>query len=387
MSDRAAQGSAERVPAAPASAAPVAAATASAATVSDAQAPAGRLATIGNRVRGWTPELRQAVRTLVSVFLSDVVAHALHLREPYWALITAVIVTQARISSTLEAGRDQIIGTLVGAVAGAAAIALWLAGLPKAPVFAGLLVPLALLAAFKPNLRLAGVTLVVVFLFPAQGGAFNRPVDRVLAILVGAVVSLAVSYLVFRTRARRLAFDAASDMLAAVEATQAAVLTRRVPMSEVEQLNDGSNEALRALAVAIAEAKRERFTVAERHDPLMVRLVPMLRRLQSDVLFVARALDEAAAPDRPPALQQVSGSITAAFRSLQAALGEEARSGTHDSGRLTLDARALSDRLGELGDAAGPLARFTLQMLNRDIADVAAALTPEPDGRTPAPAA
>ena len=138
--------------------------------VRDGSGPTALVTPAWSRILRWTPELRQAVRTLVSVFLSDVVAQVLHLREPYWALITAVIVTQARISSTLEAGRDQIIGTLVGAVAGAGAIALSLAGLPKLPVFAVLLVPLALLAAFKPNLRLAGVTLVVVFLFPAQGG-------------------------------------------------------------------------------------------------------------------------------------------------------------------------------------------------------------------------
>ena len=178
-------------------------------------------------------------------------------------------------------------------------------------MFSVLLVPLALLAAFKPNLRLAGVTLVVVFLFPAQGGAFSRPVDRVLAILVGAVVSLAGSYLVFRTRARQLAFKAASDMLATVDATQAAVLTRRVAMDEVERLNDRSNDALRALVAAIAEANRERFAVVERHDPLMERLVPMLRRLQSDVLFVARALGETAATDGPPppALAEVSKAV------------------------------------------------------------------------------
>ncbi len=349
--------------------------------VRDGSAPAGRVAPTWNRILGWTPELRQAVRTLVSVFLSDVVAQGLHLREPYWALITAVIVTQARISSTLEAGRDQIIGTLVGAVAGAVAIALFLAGLPKVPVFAVLLVPLALLAAFKPNLRLAGVTLVVVFLFPAQGGAFSRPVDRVLAILVGAVVSLAVSYLVFRTRARQLAFKAASDMLATVDATQAAVLTRQVAMDEVERLNDRSNDALRALVAAIAEANRERFAVVERHDPLMVRLVPMLRRLQSDVLFVARALDETAAADGSlvPALGEVSTAVSAAFRSLQAALDEEAQSRGHDAKRLLSEAQALSGRLDRLGDEAGPLARFTLQMLSRDVADVAAALMPEPE--------
>ncbi len=355
--------------------------------VPDGAGRTGRLARSWTRILGWTPELRQATRTLVSVFLSDLVAQALHLREPYWALITAVIVTQARISSTLEAGRDQIIGTLIGAVAGAAAIALFLVGLPRVPVFAVLLVPLALLAAFKPNLRLAGVTLVVVFLFPAQGGAFSRPVDRVLAILVGALVSLAVSYFVFRTRARQLAFGAASDMLATVDATQAAVLTRRVAMNEVERLNDASNEALRALVAAIAEANRERFAVVERHDPLMVRLVPMLRRLQSDVLFVARALDETAAADGTPvpapapvpSLAEVSTVITTAFRTLQAALEEEAQSRTHDAAQLASDAQLLSDRLDRLGDDAGSLARFTLQMLSRDIADVAAALTPEPE--------
>ena len=343
----------------------------------------GRLAPAWNRILGWTPELRQAVRTLVSVFLSDMVAQALHLREPYWALITAVIVTQARMSSTLEAGRDQIIGTLIGAVAGAGAIALSMAGLPRLPVFAALLVPLALLAAFKPNLRLASVTLVVVFLFPAQGGPFSRPVDRVLAILVGAVVSLAVSHFVFRTRARQLAFKAASDMLATVGATQAAVLTRLVPMDEVERLNDASSEALRALVAAIAEANRERFAVVERHDPLMERLVPMLRRLQSDVLFVARAVDETGAADElpVPALAEVSQAIAAAFRSLRAALDQEARPHGQDAARLVPEADALAGRLDVLGDAAGPLLRFTLQMLSRDVADVAAALMPHPEQR------
>jgi uncharacterized membrane protein YccC len=335
------------------------------------------------RIRGWTPEVRQTIRTLVSVFLADLVAHVLHLGEPYWALITAVIVTQARISSTLEAGRDQILGTLIGAVAGAGAIALSLAGLPKTVVFSALLVPLALLAAFKPNLRLAGVTLVVVFLFPAQGSPFSRPVDRVLAILVGAVVSLAVSYFVFHTRARQLAFQAASDMLATLDATQREVLTRYVPIAEVEQRNDVSTEALKTLVAAIAEANRERFAIIEQHDPLMVRLVPMLRRLQSDVLFVARAIDETATAHEAPVAQlaQVSESITSSFRSLQAALDEEAQSHTHHADQAAREAQALAGTLDLLGDGAGPLTRFTLQMLSRDIADVAAALLPEPPRR------
>ncbi len=352
----------------------------------DAGAPAGLLTRARSRIDGWTPEIRQAIRILVSVFLSDVVARALHLREPYWALITAVIVTQARISSTLEAGRDQILGTLIGAVAGACAIALALIGLPTLPVFAVLLVPLALLAAFKPNLRLAGVTLVVTFLFPSQGSAFNRPVDRVLAILVGASMSLVVSYLVFHSRARRQAFEAASAMLATLDDSQSRVLTRRLDSAEVDRLNEASTDSLKTLVAAIGEARRERLTSLEQHEPLIVRLVPMLRRLQSDMLFVARSINDTVYGDTPDAepvsaLVPVSAAITAALQALRTALEDEAARHDHAPDEALLQSGRLSAALDRLGDATGPLPRFTLQMLSRDIADMATALRPENNER------
>lgn len=342
-----------------------------------------------NRLRSWTPELRQTVRTLVSVFMSDVVARGLHLHEPAWALITAVIVTQARVSSSLEAGRDQILGTLIGAFAGAIAIALALAGLPRVPLFAALMVPLAVLAAFKPNLRLAGVTLVVVFLFPAQGGAFSRPVDRVLAILVGAAVSLAVSYAVFRSRSRTQAFEAASTMLAALDDTQRQALVHRLPVPELERLNDASSELLKGLVTSILEARRERLGSIERHEPLMVRLAPMLRRLQSDVLFVARAVNETAVttphPDRDaplvPRLSAVADAISAALQALRTAMQDEADNNSHAHDQAVREADRLIAVIGRLGDEAGPLPRFTLQMLSRDISEAALALRPETDDR------
>ncbi|WP_419730709.1 FUSC family protein [Lichenicola sp.] len=344
-----------------------------------------------SRLAGWTPELRQTVRTLVSVFLSGLIAHALHLHEAAWALITAVIVTQARVSSSLEAGRDQILGTLIGAVAGVVAIVLSLEGLPELPVFAVLMVPMALIAAFQPNLRLAGVTLVVVFLFPAQGGGpFSRPVDRVLTILLGAGVSLVVSYLVFRSRARRLAFQAAAAMLDTLDETQRRVLTHRIRIPEVETLNDAATESLKALVTAILEARRERLGSIERHEPLMVRLAPMLRRLQSDVLFVARASDETAVagptPDRDaplvPQMAAVSEAITAALQALRTAMQDEADNNNHAHDEAVHAADRLAAVVGQLGDDAGPLPRFTLQMLSRDISDTALALRPENNDRS-----
>jgi uncharacterized membrane protein YccC len=46
-------------------------------------------------------------------------------------------------------------------------------------------------------LRLAGTTLVVVFLIPAGGDPYTRPLFRVLDILIGVLACLAVSVLIF----------------------------------------------------------------------------------------------------------------------------------------------------------------------------------------------
>ncbi|MCQ8279718.1 FUSC family protein [Acetobacteraceae bacterium KSS8] len=334
-------------------------------------------------LRNSGPEMRQTVRMLVSVFLSDVVAHLAGLNEPYWALITAVIVTQAKVSATLEAGRDQIVGTLVGALFGAGAIALALLGLPRMPVFALLLVPLAIMAAFKPNLRLASVTLVVVFLFPTTANdPFSRPIDRTLAILVGAAVSLLVSFLVFHSRSRTQVFRSAAAMLDTMRATQAAVLHARIPIAEVEHLNDATSEVLKTLVTAIVDARRERLGALDQHEPLMVRLVPMLRRLQSDVLFVARGLDETltdAGPDAQPLpeLAAISDAIGAVMDALRQAMDQEAETKRHASGLGCAQIVALSSLLEALGDRAGPLPRFTLEMLLRDLLDMVQALDPD----------
>ena len=325
--------------------------------------------------RAW---LRQAARTLASVFLSAAVSRLCGLGEAGWALITAVVVTSSSIVGTWTAGRDQIVGTLIGAVAGVVAIELSLLGLPKMPVFAAVLVPLALLAAARPTLRLACVTLVVVFLFPsASDNPFARPFNRVCAILIGALVSLAVSYLVFRPRARAGAFAAASSMLDALEQLLGEVLSGSGPASLRELLTDRATTALRTLADAVIEARREHIGALEITDPLLVRLLPMLRRLQSDVLFVTRAMDElpdAAAMSAP--LRPAREALTLVFEGLRGRCDAVARGAPSAETDIEITAQIarLDETLTSLGDTAGVPLRFTLQMLRRDLDDMESAI-------------
>jgi uncharacterized membrane protein YgaE (UPF0421/DUF939 family) len=86
-----------------------------------------------------------------------------------------------------------VLGTLIGAIAGLAAIAAGQWGASTFALFWVALVPLAILTAFKPTLRLCGVTLIIVVLVPATGNPFDRPFERIVEILVGVLASIAVS--------------------------------------------------------------------------------------------------------------------------------------------------------------------------------------------------
>jgi uncharacterized membrane protein YccC len=135
----------------------------------------------------------QAARILGACALAWAAAGLIGLSEYYWALVTAVVVTQPAFHETLSASRDRLIGTLIGAFAGLAVIAAGQRGVSTFALFWVAMVPLAMLTARKPNLRLCCITLVIVVLVPSSGGRFARPLERIIEILVGCLASVVVS--------------------------------------------------------------------------------------------------------------------------------------------------------------------------------------------------
>lgn len=155
----------------------------------------------------------QTLRLLTACALAYSVATLIGLPEHYWALITTIIVMQPMLADTLAAGRDRILGTLIGAAVGFLVLELVQHGLPLQPLFWGTLVPLAFLIALFPYLRLAAVTLVVVVLIPYTGAPYTRPFDRVIEILLGTISSVIVAAL-FRPRKPRQRAKEAVDTAA-----------------------------------------------------------------------------------------------------------------------------------------------------------------------------
>ena len=76
------------------------------------------------------------------------------------------------------------------------------AGAPLPVMFWSALVPLAVVTAVWPYLRLSCITLIIAVLVPSPSGlSLTRPIDRVLEILLGTVAAIVVS--LFRGRDRK----------------------------------------------------------------------------------------------------------------------------------------------------------------------------------------
>src|SRR5580692_1130596 len=153
-----------------------------------------------HRARLWL-----VLRMMISTTLAYALATALRLPQGYWAVLTAIIVTQNSVGGSLKAALDRLTGSICGALVGAAAALL----VPShTPLILGItliaaLTPLAVLTAFYPSYRIAPITAIIVLM--STGSASHGPLvyalDRVLEITLGAVIGVVVSTLIAPARA------------------------------------------------------------------------------------------------------------------------------------------------------------------------------------------
>jgi len=246
-------------------------------------------------LRSRKAQLALAVRVTVAAFGALVVALALHLMLPLWAVLTSLIVTQMSVGRSLKTTRDYLLGTVGGAIYGAAITVLiphsGEAGLLALLVLA--IAPLAFIAAINPSLNAATVTAVIVLLVPTMHHAnpLDSAIDRVLEVLVGAVCGLLASFFVLPSRAHgqiRVSAPRVLELIAAVLSELLAGLTRGLDNDALHRLQDGIGTALVALNATGVEAERERGAHLSR-GPDTGPLLRTILRLRHDLVMIGRA--------------------------------------------------------------------------------------------------
>ena len=210
-------------------------------------------------------ELGLGVRVTVAAMGALMIALALGLKLPLWAVLTSLIVTQMSVGRSLKATRDYLVGTVGGAIYGGA-VAVLVPHSGEGALLAVLVMavaPLAFIAAINPSLNVATVTAIIVLLLPAMshGDPLDSAIDRVLEVAVGAVTGLLVSFLVLPSRAHsQIRVSAASvlELLAAALNELLSGLTRGLDDDSLHGLQDGIGAALVQVNAMGAEAERER---------------------------------------------------------------------------------------------------------------------------------
>jgi len=136
--------------------------------------------------------LLHAVRTTLAAVASLLAARACRLPEAYWASITTLVVTQSTLGASLKVSTERLVGTVLGALAGAL---LSVSGMPALPAYAAGILILGVLCGC-PGLshaayRFAGITLAIVLLIGRAGSAWLTATHRFVEVSIGIAVGLA----------------------------------------------------------------------------------------------------------------------------------------------------------------------------------------------------
>jgi len=237
-----------------------------------------------------------ALRNTIAALLALALALAFGLPLPLWAVLTALILTQASLGRSLRATIDYMIGTLGGAVyGGAIAVLIPHQGeLALLGVLAIAIAPLLVVAAINPRMNVAPITAVIVLLLPQlRGGSpLDSAIDRVIEVALGAFTGLAVSLLVFPSSAHRQALEAAArslDLMANAIAALLADLSRALDVDALHRIQDGIGQSLVRLDSIATEAAHER-SARLAAEPDTGPLLRTLLRLRHDLVIVGRAV-------------------------------------------------------------------------------------------------
>ena len=144
--------------------------------------------------------LIHAAKTALAAALCWWLALRFGLHDGYWGAISAIIVLQSNFGSTVNASRDRILGTVIGALLGFSfsfyGVLPWnyVLAVLAAVIICGLL-------GLHSSSRLAGVTITIIMLVEKTGPRWSLALERVVEVLLGIVVALAVTTLVLPDRA------------------------------------------------------------------------------------------------------------------------------------------------------------------------------------------
>ena len=268
-----------------------------------------------------SPAVRQGIKTGLAGLIAYAIYIRFHLYEGYWAVFTALVVTQANLGASWQAAFYRTIGTTCGAISAALLASL----IGPGPVRTGILlfVLAAIFAEFTtrhPSFSAAGFTAALVLFFSHPHDSWKTAWHRVLYTILGALIAFVVAILIWPVRARenlrlRIA-QVLEDCGRLVYLVTQSALKGDVPQSDLDQLAQSVFTNRRAITTSLEEVRGEstfsRFdygayvSLIEVLDHIRIRLLSM----RSDAkLYASSELQSGLVPSLPKLCEAITNCL------------------------------------------------------------------------------
>jgi|SRR5579864_821708 len=301
--------------------------------------------------------LKQGIKTGLAGAIAFAIYAGWNLPEGYWAVITALVVTQANLGASWKAALYRMIGSTAGAISAAALIPL----IGSAPLRTGIALFLlaslfGYLTTLHPSFSAGGFTVAIILVFSSPQEHWQLAWYRVLYTLLGAFVAFAVSALIWPVRAREGLHGKLAAILEGCGALYRAVTSAAVAgehnQEEIQQLGRKLHDLRRGITQQMEEARSElafsRFHhgAYERFVDLTDQVRRRLTAMAEDSSLYAHAQVQ---PELVPSLPRLTENTARNFSILAQTVRAQARN--VDAAELDSAVRELDSDLARLREA------------------------------------
>jgi uncharacterized membrane protein YccC len=200
--------------------------------------------------RGHSRHIKQGIKTGLAGAITYGIYAAWSLPEGYWAVFTALVVTQTNLGASWKAALYRTIGSTSGAVAAALLIPVVGTGRLRAGIVLFLLAAFfGYLTALHPSFAAAGFTVAIILVFSSRDEPWHLAWYRVLYTLLGAFVAFGVGVLIWPVHARE---DLRAKLASVLEGC--AALYRGVTAAAVEEIH--KEEEIQQLSLKLHDLRR-----------------------------------------------------------------------------------------------------------------------------------
>jgi uncharacterized membrane protein YccC len=138
--------------------------------------------------------LSHIARTTIAALASQLIAQSLHMPEPYWATVTAIVVMQSSLGAAWTVSWKRLAGTVLGGAVGGFLSSYVGANLIVfGAAMAGTGLVCLLLKVDRSAYRFAGITLTIIMLVPRATSPWIVAIHRCVEVSLGIAVGLVLT--------------------------------------------------------------------------------------------------------------------------------------------------------------------------------------------------